>query len=50
MVPSPVLARSIRFLLSLDLLDEFVQLLEPLFPDASVAIEPFVKLLQRLRA
>jgi hypothetical protein len=48
-VPSP-LARSIRFLLSLDFLDELIQLLEPLFRDAPVAIEPFVKLLHRLRA
>jgi hypothetical protein len=30
----------------LELLDEFVQLLEPLFPDHPIAIEPVVKLLQ----
>src|ERR1700693_6521523 len=47
--PSP-LACTIRLLLLLASLDELVQLLEPLFPDAPVAIEPFVKLLHRLRA
>src|ERR1700750_244790 len=43
-------ACGIRLLLSLDLINELIQLHEPLFPDAPVAIEPFVKLLHRLHA
>src|SRR5690348_526369 len=49
-VPSLAPGCGIGLLLSFQFLDEVVELLEPLVPYAAIAIEPVVKLLQRLGA